>query len=993
MNDSETAVSNHMRVFISYSHDSPEHSERVLNLAYALRGHGIVVELDQFHQDKIVDWPRWCNEQTSRDFSDFVICIATDEYRRRVEGKVKPEKGKGVYWEGALLDDDLYDAKGNSRLIPVLFGQDAETGIPQFLRGWTFCRMVDFELTDPGYEHLLRVITGQARVEKNPIGKIPDLKPSRASSRNLLPVPTHHNTKLRHSASKLIGREKELAMLDAAWENPSTHVVVIRGKGGEGKTSLVATWMAEMAAKDWRGAETVFDWSFYSQGTKDQSSATSTFFLTAALKHFRDPDPGNGHDEDRAARLARLIGERRGVLVLDGLEPLQYPPNAMRGALKDKAMAALLYGLAARNAGLCIVTTREKVSELDPHYGKCATDHELGFLPPIDGARLLHHAGATRAGKVQITPEDAELQIASQEVKGHALTLFLIGQFLRLTEDGDIRRRDRMKLADAEKEYKNDATRPYGHAFKAIEAYATWFAAGDAQAQRQLAILRLLGLFDRPASAACLQALRVGPAIPGLTDALGGIRENDWKIALVRLREIKLVEANDDGDLDCHPLFREYFATRLLETDPTASRAGHSRLFDYLCESTEPRPDTLSGLQPLYQAVAHGCLAGRHEEAREMVYRDRILRGNEFFSTKKLGAFGPDLGAVAAFFEEPWHRLSPNLSEANQAWLLAVSAFSLRALGRLNEAREPMRVSGEMDVAEENWEGSARSYLSLGELEVILGLLEEAVEDGRRAIGHADQSSDAFLRLVTRTIAADALQQFGGPESPEGGEARDLFERAEAMQIERQPQFPVLYSLQGFRYCDLLLAPAEREAWWIGDIPVATEEERQQCRSSLNACAEATRRATQTLKWGISGGLSLLTIALDHLTLARAALYRAILSPISQENATLERETQAALDGLRDAGDSQYIPRALLTAAQVRHFLGQPEEASRLLDEAERISRRGPMPLHLADVHLHRARLFRDSEELAKAAALIHKNHYCRRFAELADAEDAAKDW
>jgi len=39
------------RVFVSYSHDSPEHSARVLALAQALRGHGIDVELDQFHQD------------------------------------------------------------------------------------------------------------------------------------------------------------------------------------------------------------------------------------------------------------------------------------------------------------------------------------------------------------------------------------------------------------------------------------------------------------------------------------------------------------------------------------------------------------------------------------------------------------------------------------------------------------------------------------------------------------------------------------------------------------------------------------------------------------------------------------------------------------------------------------------------------------------------------------------------------------------------------
>lgn len=51
------------------------------------------------------------------------------------------------------------------------------------------------------------------------------------------------------------------------------------------------------------------------------------------------------------------------------------------------------------------------------------------------------------------------------------------------------------------------------------------------------------------------------------------------------------------------------------------------------------------------------------------------------------------------------------------------------------------------------------------------------------------------------------------------------------------------------------------------------------------------------------------------------------------------------------------------------------------------------MPLHLADVHLHRARLFGDRAELAQAAALIRKHHYGRRFAELADAEEAAKGW
>ncbi len=314
------------RVFISYSHDSSEHSERVLKLAWALRGHGIDVELDQFHNEEIVDWPRWCRQQIKRKQSDFVLCICTAEYQRRIEGDVPPEKGKGVYWEGSLLDDEMYNDKGNRRLIPVLFDAESESCILDFLRGWTLCRLSEFELGDPGYEHLLRILLGKVKVEKNALGSIPDLPTQRApdnSSSGVAGVErseppadgaSHetpnetggslHSTpatriinsqsKLPHTTEKLIGRETELAMLDGAWDDAHKNVVVVRGKGGEGKTSLVASWMAELAMKDWRGAEWVLDWSFYSQGTRDQSTASGEAFIISALGHFGDPKPNEG---------------------------------------------------------------------------------------------------------------------------------------------------------------------------------------------------------------------------------------------------------------------------------------------------------------------------------------------------------------------------------------------------------------------------------------------------------------------------------------------------------------------------------------------------------------------------------------------------------------------------------------------------------------------------------------------------------------------------
>jgi hypothetical protein len=47
-----------------------------------------------------------------------VLCICTPEYKRRKEGRVQAEVGKGVFWEGNLIYNYLYDEKGNP---PVRF--------------------------------------------------------------------------------------------------------------------------------------------------------------------------------------------------------------------------------------------------------------------------------------------------------------------------------------------------------------------------------------------------------------------------------------------------------------------------------------------------------------------------------------------------------------------------------------------------------------------------------------------------------------------------------------------------------------------------------------------------------------------------------------------------------------------------------------------------------------------------------------------------------
>jgi hypothetical protein len=213
-----------------------------------------------------------------------------------------------------------------------------------------------------------------------------------------------------------------------------------------------------------------------------------------------------------------------------------------------------------------------------------------------------------------------------------------------------------------------------------------------------------------------------------------------------------------------------------------------------------------------------------------------------------------------------------------------------------------------------------------------------------------------------------------------------------------QPKLGLLYSLRGVRYCDWLLAPVERAAWQVilSGRTVSTGIQPDGRDGHATICAEVELRAKEAQRaWGeiFSNQPGVLDIALDHLTLARVGLVRSILEqPLPQPALDLSHIVDA-VNGLRSAGQIDYVPRGLLTAA-LYHFVRRELDAARVrLDEAQQIAERGPMLLYLADIRLHRARLFHDRAELASAARLIRDLGYGRRYDELADAEAAAKNW
>jgi hypothetical protein len=158
------------RVFISYSHDSEEHAARVLKLANDLRQHGVNAIIDQYLTSPREGWPAWMDTHVRDD--DFVVMVCTETYYRRVVRKEAPGVGLGVAWEGTLIYNHLYKAKGDlSRFVPVLLNGGKPDHIPDPAFGGTHY-LVD---TPTGYDGLLRRIFNRPVAVEPALGNRPAL--------------------------------------------------------------------------------------------------------------------------------------------------------------------------------------------------------------------------------------------------------------------------------------------------------------------------------------------------------------------------------------------------------------------------------------------------------------------------------------------------------------------------------------------------------------------------------------------------------------------------------------------------------------------------------------------------------------------------------------------------------------------------------------------------------------------------------------------------
>lgn len=176
-----------IKVFISYSWDSKEHVERVLDLAYALLEDGIDCMIDQFVQAP-GNWDRWMLDQI--EYSDYVLIVCSQRYYDRYRHRDEPNQGFGVKWESTLIMGNLVELGGrNEKFYPLFFGNEIRSLIPDGVRNTCFafpCEDIDTLLhsknrleESSAYQALYRLLTDQPstpKIERGPIKILPPIR-------------------------------------------------------------------------------------------------------------------------------------------------------------------------------------------------------------------------------------------------------------------------------------------------------------------------------------------------------------------------------------------------------------------------------------------------------------------------------------------------------------------------------------------------------------------------------------------------------------------------------------------------------------------------------------------------------------------------------------------------------------------------------------------------------------------------------------------------
>lgn len=137
-----------LKVFISYSHDSPEHKQWVSELAAKLRRNSVEAILDQWYLDLNQDLTQFM--ESSIRAADRVLVICTDSYVS------KGNDGEdSIGYEPMIVTQKLVEDLGTNKFIPIIRQTEWEDKTPKFLKERIYIDFTDDNQFDAKFDELL----------------------------------------------------------------------------------------------------------------------------------------------------------------------------------------------------------------------------------------------------------------------------------------------------------------------------------------------------------------------------------------------------------------------------------------------------------------------------------------------------------------------------------------------------------------------------------------------------------------------------------------------------------------------------------------------------------------------------------------------------------------------------------------------------------------------------------------------------------------------
>lgn len=427
------------------------------------------------------------------------------------------------FTDATLKDRDTAWATDLANLVAVL-GEPAELLVDEASKGGMGARVIDAELR----------------------GLLPKLDAAMRDS----PGP-----ELTFAAPPLMllrGRRSILLDLTEAFDDEEITVTSLVGLGGEGKSSILRTWIDGHVAATSEPV-TVFWWAFDGNASIDDffRSLLSHFVDHASLpKELVEAVQSKG---SRAEIAVHLLTRSPVILVLDGLEAVV--GRGTLGRLPDD-LRTLVRAVAANDVGShCFVGSRVPIADLAD-----LEPHDIVKVLPLrdrDALDLLADQGVQG-------PADARERIV-RSMGNHALSVVVAGGLIAARYEGDAARFTGLEELD-EVDGATEAGARFERLFSEYDQILS-------DAER--AVLTLLAAQRRPMPQVAFDKIAQGAGSSGsVLHPLASLSRTQYLATVARLSSLGLVATDGENQTySCHPIVRDHFMRALEDAGVARQRA------------------------------------------------------------------------------------------------------------------------------------------------------------------------------------------------------------------------------------------------------------------------------------------------------------------------------------------------------------------------------------------------------------------------------------